>query len=209
MSKRNNKAMLLTSASVATLLMCFSHAEAAFINEIHYENSGADIGEAVELFAEVSTDFSGWSLLFYNGAGGAVYETIDLSSFGVSTGAIFINPPSFQNGVDGIALVDNTSTVLQFLSYEGAFIATDGPASGLLSLDIGVAESAADIPGLSLQLQGTGSNYNDFTWSGPLASTFGSINTGQILAPVPVPAAVWLFGSGLLGLTTVARRKKS
>ncbi len=27
-------------------------------------------------------------------------------------------------------------------------------------------------------------------------------------APVPVPAAVWLFGSGLLGLVGVARRKK-
>jgi hypothetical protein len=29
------------------------------------------------------------------------------------------------------------------------------------------------------------------------------------LEPVPVPAAVWLFGSGLLGLVGVARRKKS
>ena len=29
------------------------------------------------------------------------------------------------------------------------------------------------------------------------------------LSPVPVPGAVWLFGSGLLGLVGVARRKKS
>ena len=28
------------------------------------------------------------------------------------------------------------------------------------------------------------------------------------LNPVPVPAAVWLFGSGLLGLVGIARRKK-
>ena len=28
------------------------------------------------------------------------------------------------------------------------------------------------------------------------------------VAPVPVPAAVWLFGSGLLGLVGLARRKK-
>ena len=33
-----------------------------------------------------------------------------------------------------------------------------------------------------------------------LGGTFG--------APVPVPAAVWLFGSGLLGLVGIARRKK-
>ena len=206
MSKRNLKTMLLTGASILSL-MSFSHVQAAFINEIHYENTGADVNEAVEIFAELSTDFTGWSLLLYNGAGGAVYETIDLSSFGISAGAIFINPPSFQNGIDGIALVDDTSTVLQFLSYEGAFTATDGPALGLLSQDIGVAESSADIVGLSLQLQGTGSSYSNFTWSGPLTSTFGSINTGQILAPVPVPAAVWLFDSGLLALIGIARRR--
>lgn len=29
----------------------------------------------------------------------------------------------------------------------------------------------------------------------------------QIVPPIPVPAAVWLFGSGLLGLVGVARRK--
>lgn len=29
------------------------------------------------------------------------------------------------------------------------------------------------------------------------------------VAPVPIPAAVWLFGSGLLGLVGIARRKKT
>ncbi len=32
--------------------------------------------------------------------------------------------------------------------------------------------------------------------------------TGPLQAPIPVPAAVWLFGSGLLGLAGIARRKK-
>lgn len=31
----------------------------------------------------------------------------------------------------------------------------------------------------------------------------------QQVAPIPVPAAVWLFGSGLIGLVGVARRRKS
>jgi hypothetical protein len=42
------------------------------------------------------------------------------------------------------------------------------------------------------------------------ASTVG--NTGAACGaapPIPVPAAVWLFGSGLLGLVGVARRRKS
>jgi len=36
----------------------------------------------------------------------------------------------------------------------------------------------------------------------------GGIAASSSLAPVPIPAAVWLFGSGLLGLIGVARRKK-
>lgn len=31
----------------------------------------------------------------------------------------------------------------------------------------------------------------------------------MVYSPVPVPAAVWLFGSGLIGLVGVARRKKA
>jgi hypothetical protein len=31
----------------------------------------------------------------------------------------------------------------------------------------------------------------------------------NVHAAVPVPAAVWLFGSGLLGMIGVARRKKA
>ena len=32
---------------------------------------------------------------------------------------------------------------------------------------------------------------------------------GLVVNPIPVPAAVWLFGSGVLGLVAVARRRKS
>ena len=46
-------------------------------------------------------------------------------------------------------------------------------------------------------------------WYGPTTSNFGIIPQANLYtaAPVPVPAAVWLFGSGLLGLIGVARRK--
>jgi hypothetical protein len=33
-------------------------------------------------------------------------------------------------------------------------------------------------------------------------------HVGEQASPIPVPAAVWLFGSGLVGLAAVARRKK-
>ena len=46
----------------------------------------------------------------------------------------------------------------------------------------------------------------DFALSAGDTVTF---NTRFDVTPVPVPAAVWLFGSGLLGLVGVARRKKA
>jgi len=45
------------------------------------------------------------------------------------------------------------------------------------------------------------------TGDGP-AEDFGVISTGTISA-VPVPAAIWLFSSGLIGLLGFARRKKA
>jgi hypothetical protein len=47
---------------------------------------------------------------------------------------------------------------------------------------------------------------------GPTGSCVADIyfdNASMTVAAVPVPAAVWLFGSGLLGLIGVARRKKA
>lgn len=51
-------------------------------------------------------------------------------------------------------------------------------------------------------------NYQDpFTITLPAGVTFTS--AANQLTPAPVPAAGWLFGSGLLGLIRVARRKKT
>ena len=35
------------------------------------------------------------------------------------------------------------------------------------------------------------------------------LSSAVVVSAVPIPAAVWLFGSGLLGLISVARRKKT
>lgn len=80
---------------------------------------------------------------------------------------------------DGIALVDNNNNIVQFLSYEGTFTAVDGPASGITSTNISVSESAGTAIGSSLQLIGTGSTYEDFTWSNSVNDSFGAVNAGQ------------------------------
>jgi predicted extracellular nuclease len=157
-----------------------------FINEIHYDNAGTDIGEAIEIAGPTCTDLTDWSVVLYNGNGGAVYNTATLSgpipNLGGGFGVVVVTYPSngIQNGSpDGMALVDHNSNVIQFLSYEGALTATDGPANGMLSEDIGVSEGTSTPIGYSLQLTGSGSTYNNFTWAPEAAATFGAFNAGQ------------------------------
>lgn len=161
-------------------------AGAVFINEFHYDDAGTDSGEAIELAGPAGTSLAGWTLVLYNGNGGGTYGTIALS--GVFTnqddgyGTLSFNGPAsgIQNGSpDGFALVDPNGNVVQFLSYEGSFTATNGPAAGMTSTDIGVAEEPAVADGFSLQLVGSGATYEDFHWVDARANTFGNVNTGQ------------------------------
>jgi predicted extracellular nuclease len=171
--------------AAALSLLCASAAQATsvFINEIHYDNTGGDVGEFIEVAAPAGTDLSGWSIVLYNGSNGTVYYTETLSGLiteqSSGYGLVTIAPSSIQNGApDGVALVNN-GTVVQFLSYEGSLTATDGPAVGTTSTDIGVSEASSTSVGFSLQLSGTGTQYADFTWMEPAAESPGSLNAGQ------------------------------
>ncbi len=157
--------------------------EPIFMNEIHYDNVGGDTNEGVELAGPSGTDLSGWSIVAYNGNGGASYSTTAVS--GVISdqcggfGTVNVPISGLQNGApDGVAVVDDLGTVVQFLSYEGSFVATNGPANGLTSVDIGVVENSS-AEGLSLQLSGTGQFYEDFNWNTPATATAGDCNTNQ------------------------------
>ncbi|MEZ4661543.1 MAG: lamin tail domain-containing protein [Caldilineaceae bacterium] len=155
-----------------------------FINEIHYDNTGIDTGEAIEVAGPAATDLTGWSIVLYNGSNGAVYNTASLTGVltdqGNGFGTVVIAYPSngIQNGApDGVALVNSAGEVVQFLSYEGSFVGVGGPADGMVSTDIGVSESGSDPVDYSLQLTGAGATYEDFTWAAPAVNTFG--------APIP------------------------
>ncbi len=179
---------LLLSAVLIQQLYFARPAHAAisvFINEIHYDNASTDVGEAIEIAGPAGTNLAGWSIVLYNGSTGQTYDTDALTGtipdqqagFGTVSLAYPVN--GIQNGdPDGIALVNGT-TVVQFLSYEGTFTAINGPANGMTSVNIGVAENGSETAGQSLRLTGTGQVYEDFTWNAPAAATFGAINTGQ------------------------------
>lgn len=159
----------------------------AWINEFHYDNASSDVGEFIEVAAEAGTSLSGWTIAAYNGNNGAVYKTISLSGVvpnqSSGFGTLAFSTSGLQNGsADGFALVNQSGTVIQFLSYEGQLTATNGPASGQTSVDIGVSETTSTPVGYSLQLSGSGKTYSDFSWTAAKQNTQGDVNTNQVFS---------------------------
>ena len=182
---------------LALLLACGLSATApaalaeVFINELHYDNAGADVGEAIEIVATAGEDLSGYRVWLYNGSntpgaakqyGSHAVPAAQSRSCGASVGIATVTFPrdGLQNGPhDGIALVDGAGKVVQFISYEGAITAADGPAAGMRSIDLPVSESANAPVGTSLQLTGSGSASADFAWAPSSPQSFGACNAGQ------------------------------
>jgi len=179
-----------------------------WINELHYDNIGGDVGEFVEVV--VGPDMSGVNLsdialTLYNGSNGSVYDTHTLDTFmtgSLDNGFQFfsISIPGIQNGApDGLAL-DLSGTLIEFISYEGSFTGVGGIAAGVTSTDIGVAESSATPIDFSLGLTGgPGSMASDFMWVGPMSGSRGAPNPGQSFVqsggavPEPGSASIWVI----------------
>ncbi|HEY0250519.1 MAG TPA: lamin tail domain-containing protein, partial [Kofleriaceae bacterium] len=143
------------------------------INEVDYDQVGADAAEFVEIYNPTGApiDLTGKALLLVNGSNSAVYGTINLASAGslaggqylvvttavaVPVGALKVDPNwhtsggDVQNGApDGLALVDTSShTVIDALSYEGpitgAILGTGFPASTSLVEGTVLPDTVAD-----------------------------------------------------------------
>lgn len=190
--------------SCAALAFAFAAAPAAadvFINEIHYDDatSSGDTGERIEVVATAGETLSSYRIYLYNGSSPSAAVTYDndlvpagsLVSCGANVRIATLSYPSngIQNGPnDGIALVNPSGQVVQFISYEGAITAGNGPAAGRTSSNLPVSETGSDPAGRSLRLTGTGSAYAHFSWQAAATASFGGCNAGQTFsAPNPPP----------------------
>lgn len=187
--------LAMTGAATATSPcspLVLDEVRSVWINEIHYDNAGKDDGEFIEVAGAAGTDLSRWRLVLYNGENGQAYDTIHLSGVlpaeQCGFGAAAFDVTGLQNGVlpgyvrgDGVALVmDPWDQVAEFVSYEGCFAASDGPAAGLTSTDMGVSELDLTPVGESLQ---RAAGWESLAWSGPAASSRGRLNQDQVLWP--------------------------
>lgn len=192
-----------------------SHASQSsiWINEFHYDNSGTDLSEFVEVVVPATfTDLAAVRLTLYNGGDGRPYggtHLLDSFSPGKTVdGFTFYSKAisGLQNGApDGMSL-DLNGELLDFISYEGAFTASAGPADGHFSIDVGVAELDTSPAGGSLGLSGQGFARGDFVWSALSEATPGGLNAGQMLVPEPRPSA--LIAMYAIGLWCMDRRRR-
>ena len=120
----------------------------------------------------------------------------------------FAAPGSFDLGLlTGGLNLSLTQAAVEYLStgfvdfvFAGAFASIDSQ-----DLPYGLVIGEPVTLSFSAQVDPT-----SVTSSGGFLTGFTASGTGEVQgAVVPVPAALWLFGSGLIGLIGIARRKKA
>ena len=209
-----------------TSSMALTGNTAIIINEIDYDQPGTDTAEFIELFNSggLAVSLDNYSIGLINGRDSSSYRNIDLSGFNISSNGYFVvcgdanlvtncdysfttTSGWIQNGApEAIALYENDN-LLDSLSYEGELQPfTEGTI-------LSISDSNIDTLSLSRVPTGFDSNDNEFDFrSGCI--TPGSANVAGVgdcsvssVSAVPLPAAVWLFGSGVIGMMGFARRK--
>ena len=196
----------LEATSTQSAVVSVTNGPPPWINEIHYDNTGADSQEGFEIAGVAGTSLAGWQVVSYNGSGGTVVASLGLGGVlpdaGDGFGFLWFDMTPLQNGpADALALVDPSGAVVEFLSWEGVLTPGEGPALGMGSTDIGQSESSSTALGDSLQRVGTGGAGADFSWAAPAAHTRAAVNTGQVLVlAVGVPALSPVALLGLAGL---------
>ena len=183
------------------------------ISELLYDVSGPDRGLVfMELYGAPGSNLNGLEIEGINGTNGSIYKRVSLTGVIPPDGVFVIgdddgNGASLVPNVDLVADIDmqnapdsvvlrDASGILDALGY-GDFSTAVFAGEGTPAADVAAGWSLARrYPWLD-----TNDNGEDF-----LALEVPT--PGLVPAsPVPLPTAVWLFLSGLLGLVGVARRK--
>lgn len=224
--RKNLNCIILTGTITLSCSMALTSHAAVVINEIDYDQPGTDTAEFIELFnsGTSAVSLNNYFIELINGTNSSSYRSIDLSGFSINASSYFVACSDtslvancdysftstngwFQNGSpDAVGLYENNN-LLDSLSYEGDLLPfNEGDA-------LTISDNNSDIVSISRIANGLDSNNNaiDFQLG---CITPGSANIAgsgdcsvSAVSAVPIPAAAWLFGSGLVGIAGFARRK--
>lgn len=231
------KKSLISSAVVAALGLTVGVAEAASVTGLVIQDVGSNTANGAGNYSSTQDGVSGAfkfapiNVVSYAGASqftgdvgtgtmlgnGAANPTGSFTTGFIFSGAPFV-PFTFGSGFD--ADITGGALTINSLDFGGNF---GGGQDFLLAPDAGTLDVLwVNQDGLTAG----GNDYNvAFRWSHDITSAedpslaFTSFSARWVLEgvatvegttnPVPVPAAVWLFGSGLAGIAGVARRRKA
>ncbi len=215
---------VLSAVAVLSLFPAISYA-AVVINEFDYDQPGTDDAEFIELYNSggSSVSLDGYVIDLINGATGNAYRSFDLTGFVLSPNDYFVvcgnmttvtncnfdigaSTNLMQNDKEGIALFNGTS-LIDSVTYEGVIAPYTEGLLGTITDPGGIAAIS-----LSRFLNGIDTNMNasDFALGCATPGSGNIADNGNCasISTVPVPAAVWLFGSGLVGLLGLMRRHR-
>ena len=194
----------LTRVLSASTLSLFAHtSQAAFILEDSIScNDGAPVNGIV--LGDVSGDLGGASNCW------GTFDGNDPKADGFSIDGTIFNYVARDNAEpdDGLEGADIGLVVDGMPGLTGTWAFDDGAITG----DFLIVLKASNSPGYAVWSfeEGDADSFSgewNVAWGQDLSHL--SIYETSDVPEVPVPAAAWLFGSGLIGLVGVARRKNS
>lgn len=154
-----------------------------------------------------------------NGPAQPIYGTGTLDT---TTGEIYLGPinvemniPSGSVGYVGREVTwqgsfsGNVYTQSSATATWSAYVCEQGTELSNACVSGAVDTARIDPDGVIFDFVGTGGVGTFFQEDGalPFTQTRYTINIGALASPVPVPAAAWLFGSAVLGLVGVGRKR--
>lgn len=218
-----NTKQILTKISVFTVLALgiVNPSRAAFIFDVQFPpiTKPAEIGGLISLYGLpgglTGEDFED----------NVLTSALTLSQPGASSISFASGSSSWNTSSPGyLSWFQNTSDYLNFNLDGGATlfaigisdvaiepgrtVTVNGTDSFVYGADVDFQQGGGQmLNGFLIITTDSGSIINDVKFSGGANEGIDFDSLLFAPAPVPVPAAVWLFGSGLLGLVGVARRK--
>jgi hypothetical protein len=116
----------------------------------------------------------------------------------------------FQN--EGVTSIVSATSTIEFLGLAGEYINAN-PINSLTDCNACVsAQLVADLTNSSFSFSGIRITTEITSMPDPFGIyelRFDGLNADISIASVPVPASIWLFGSGILGLVGASKRNKS
>lgn len=176
---------------IKVLLVCYLSIVSMTVNAATINGSFGIGGALTATLAPLGADLSDVTAISLSSVFGSAVNGV-----GDASNVTFFSAGAGGSTVSLAGLVPNVFFTIEGWSFELTSLSIIDQASDLLTL-----KGAG-------RLSGNGFDTTDAIWSfstRSLNSYDMSIET--VITAVPVPAAVWLFGSGLLGLVGVARRK--